>query len=148
MSESLPQYSQCTTPYVPTARHPKPLCLLPTSSALRAEHLVFLPPKLGPTSPQHCLQQGKLAADIPTGRETGEVQVAVQAWLPESRTSECLLLIAITPEPDNKGGSVSATTEAFSGKGQWQSSRRLASISLGYMGPWGWWKPVYFPQKT
>lgn len=74
------------------------------------------------------------------------MQVAVQAWVPESRMSECLLLIAITPEPDNKGGSVSTTTEAFSGKGQWQSSR--TSISLGYMGPWGWWKPVYFPQKT
>lgn len=74
--------------------------------------------------------------------------MTVQAWVPESRMSECLLLIAITPEPDSKGGSVSATTEAFSGKCRSQSSHRLTSISLGYMGPWGWWKPVYFPQKT
>lgn len=68
----------------------------------------------------------------------------MQAWVPESRTSESLLLIAITPEPDNKGGSVSATSETFLGN----ASHRLASISLGYRGPWGWWKLVYFPQKT
>lgn len=60
----------------------------------------------------------KPIAYIPTGRETENVQAAVRVWAIISRMSECFLLIAITPGPDNEGWIYAATIEAFSGKYQ------------------------------